>query len=379
MVRRDARRTGPGRGGVRAALTFRRREITVGLDIGTGFSKAAVIDHAGGASRLVRTAVTPNAPETAAGAAPDAALAADAIAAMLEREHIAAGEVVIGLGGPDVVSKRIEVARMAEQEARAVLPWEAEQHVPFDMDSVQLDFDIVDPDGDDHRMSVLLAAAKLELIESRVALLRRAGLQPAAIDAEAFALCNAFRVNHPGAMVGVTALVDIGSATTTVNVLDDGLPVLARDLRFGTATLLEALARDRGLTAERAASLLRAEVGSPDLADVSDFLADRTEPVTDGIRRSAKLLEMEDPGLGIARVYLCGGGATVPGLAETIADRIGVETRVGNAVARLEAGPDVVDDPGLQEVSPMLMLAVGLALRRPASARPPRKRKATTR
>lgn len=379
MVRRDAHRTPAGQRGVRAALRFRRRDLTVGLDIGTGFSKAAVIDHAGGASRLVQIAVTPNAPDAATRVAPDAALAADAVASLFTREHIEAEEVVIGLGGPHVVSKRIEVARMAEDEARAVLPWEAEQHVPFDMESVQLGFAIADPDGDDHRMSVLLAAAKLELIESRVSLLQRAGLRPAAIEAEAFALCNAFTVNHPEAMAGVTALVDIGAATTTVNVLDDGLPVLARDLQFGTATLLQELARDRGLTAERAASMLRREEGNPGVADVSDFLAGRAEPVAEGIKRSAKLLEMEDPGLGIARVYLCGGGASVPGLPEAIADLIGVETRVANAVERLEAGPDVVDDPALQDVSPMLMLAVGLALRRPVSARAPRSRRTTKR
>ncbi|WP_419950795.1 type IV pilus assembly protein PilM [Candidatus Palauibacter sp.] len=377
MLRKAGDGAAPGGRGVRTALRVRRREITVGLDIGRAFSKAAVIDHAGAAPRVVRIAVTPNAPDADAGVAPDSALVADAVASMFERERISADDVVIGLGGRDVVSKRIEVARMAEAEARAVLPWEAEQHVPFDMESVQLDFAIADPDGDDQRMSVLLAAAKLELIESRVALLRRAGLRPAAIDVEAFALYNAFEANHPEAMVGVTALVDIGVATTTVNVLDDGLPVLARDLRFGTATLLRELARDRGLTAERAASALRGETRNPETSDLADFLADRADPVVDGIERSAKLLETEDSGLGIARVYLCGGGAGVPGLPEIIAHRLGVETHVANAIARLEAGPDVADDPALQDASPMLMLAVGLALRRPAAARPPRNRKTT--
>ena len=358
--------------GVTAALRFGRREATIGLDIGSGFTKAAAIDHSRGVPRLVRVAIAPNAPNAPFGDAPASDLVAKAVASMFERERLGAGEVVIGLGGPDVVSKRIVVDRMDEDEARSVLPWEAEQHVPFDMESVQLDFVIADPEADTRRMNVLLAAARLALIESRVSLLRQAGLRPAMIDVDAFALRNAFEANHPAAMGGVAALVDIGAATTTVNVLEDGLPVLARDLRFGTGTLLRDLERDRGLAADRAAAVLRGDAESIGLTEFSDFLADRARPVAQGIARTAKLLEREDIGLGIARVYLCGGGAGIPGLPAVIAERLGVETRVANAVERLQAGSDVVDDPSLRELSPMLMLAVGLALRRPAAGRRPR-------
>ena len=373
MLRRDGQRTLRAGRGVKAALALRRRERTVGLDIGSGFTKAAVVDHSGGTPRLVRFAVTPNPPTPPQGEAPDPGPAADVIATMFEREGLSAGDVVIGLGGRDVVSKRIEVDRMDEDEARRVLPWEAEQHVPFDMESVQMDFVVVDPEADRRRMSVLLAAAKIEWIESRISLLRRAGLRPAVIDVDAYALHNAFEANHPDAMEGVAALVDIGTTTTTINVLEDGLPVLTRDLGFGTGTLLGDLERDHALTADRAASALRGEAGILPPSGLSDFLADRTAPVADGIERTAKLLEREDIGLGIARVYLCGGGAGIPGLAEVIGDRLGVETRIANAIERVQAGSDVVDEPSLRELSPMLMLAVGLALRRPAAARRPRR------
>ena len=372
MTRREGNGTPRWRRSVRGALHFRRREETVGLDIGSGWSKAAVIDHSGAAPRLIRIALTPTPPGAETGDAADPGPAAGAIASMFQREGIDGREVVIGVGGGDVVSKRIEVDRMPEREARAVLPWEAEQHVPFDMESVQLAFSIADPDGDGPRMTVLLAAARLGLIESRLALLRGAGLRPAAIDVESFALLNACEANHPQAMRGVTALVDVGAATTKVNVMEDGLPVLARDLPCGTDTLVDALRREAGHAADEAESVLRGEDGARGLDDLSEVLTSLAHPVAAGIERAARLLEREDVGLGIARIYLCGGGAGVAGLSRVVAGRLGIETRVANVVERLEAGPDVAEDPRLTAVSPLLMPAVGLALRRPEARRRPR-------
>ena len=131
--------------------------------------------------------------------------------------------------------------------------WEAEQHVPFDMESVELDFQILDPDADGLEMSVLLVAAKRELIESKTRMLTDAGLEPAIVDVEAFALHNAFEVNHPDAMNGVVGLVNIGHDVTNINILDDGVPLLTRDLTVGTRRFREDLQRERGLVRRRSA------------------------------------------------------------------------------------------------------------------------------
>src|SRR5258707_5989863 len=104
--------------------------------------------------------------------------------------------------------------RMKEGDAREVIRWEAEQHVPFDMANVELDFQILDPDAEGLQMNVLLVAAKRELVESRVGLLTEAGLDPSVIDVDAFAIHNAFELNHPDAMQGVVGLVNIGHEVT---------------------------------------------------------------------------------------------------------------------------------------------------------------------
>ncbi|WP_419163188.1 type IV pilus biogenesis protein PilM [Candidatus Palauibacter sp.] len=327
----------PASGGrVLSAIGFRSRRTTVGLDIGSGFNKAVVVDHARNAPRLARVAIAPNAEGTVvAGAIRDPDRVAESLASMFARGGIAQREVVIGVSGRDVMSKLIEVDRMDEEEARAAIPWEAEQHVPFDMEAVQLDFVITDPSGEGPTMTVLLAAAKRELIETRVSLLRRAGLIPVAVDVEALALHNALEANYPGAMQGVTGLVDVGAEATTVHVLADGVPVLARDLGIGTG----------GLS--------------------GDDVTPRAGRIANGIERAGAFVEAGGFGLGLARIFLCGGGVAASGLSDLLAQRLGVETHVANALERLDVGPDVADRTDLGDVAPMLMLSVGLALRRP--------------
>src|SRR5260370_6924510 len=110
--------------------------------------------------------------------------------------------------------------RMKEGDAREVIRWEAEQHVPFDMANVELDFQILDPDAVGLQMNVLLVAAKRGLVENRNGLLAEAGLEAAIVDLDAFAIHNAFELNHPAAIQGLVGLVNLGHELPNVNLLD---------------------------------------------------------------------------------------------------------------------------------------------------------------
>ena len=160
----------------------------------------------------------------------DPGIVAEAIQSALAAADVKGKQVVTAVGGRDVIIKKIQIERVKEQQARELMRWEAEQHVPFDMESVELDFQILDPDDDGVEMSVLLVAAKRELIESKLRVLTDAGLEPSMVDVDAFALHNAFEVNYPEAMRGIVALVNIGHDVTNINILDDGVPILTRDI-----------------------------------------------------------------------------------------------------------------------------------------------------
>src|SRR5258708_22642736 len=206
---------------------FGRKKSTVGLDMGSGLIKVAVIDHSRSEPELVRAGVVPLlADAIVEGEIMDPGIVAEAIQGALAQAEVKGTQVVTAVGGRDVIIKKIQIERVKEQQARELMRWEAEQHVPFDMDSVELDFQILDPQGDGVEMSVLLVAAKRELIESKIRILTDAGLDPALVDVDAFALHNAFEVNYPDAMQGVVALVNIDHDVTTINILDDGVPIL---------------------------------------------------------------------------------------------------------------------------------------------------------
>jgi type IV pilus assembly protein PilM len=260
-----------------------------------------------------------------------------------------------------VIIKKIAMDRMKETEAREVIRWEAEQHVPFDMDNVELDFQILDPVGEGLQMTVLLVAAKRELVDHKVALLADVGLTSTIIDVDAFALHNAFEINYPEAMHGVVGLVNIGHEVTNIYILDDGVPVLTRDIPVGTRRFREDLQRERGQSAEEAERMLQ---GGANSEIPEAFLQTRTEELAVGIERAGAFLQTASRSAGgISRIFLTGGGARIPRLSRALGDRLQIPVQLANPIEKLQVAEGVFDDMQVDEVAPLLMLPIGLALR----------------
>jgi len=343
---------------------FGRSTTTVGLDIGSGLIKLVVVSHRSGEPVLTKVAFTSVVNDAIVeGEVMDPAIVADAIRGLLATAGVKAKQVVTAVGGRDVIIKKIAMDRMKEAEAREVIRWEAEQHVPFDMDNVELDFQILDPAGDGLQMTVLLVAAKRELIETKLALLSEAGLEPGIIDVDAFALHNAFEVNYPEAMRGVVGLVNIGNETTNINILDDGVPVLTRDISIGTRRFREDLQRERGLSAEEADRLLQGNEPSDVL---EPFLESRGEELAVGIERAAAFLQSASRSGGIGRLFTTGGGSRIQRLNRVLGDRLRLPVTPANPLERLSVADGVFDALNVDEVAPLLMLPIGLALRKAA-------------
>ncbi|MEJ2237004.1 MAG: type IV pilus assembly protein PilM [Gemmatimonadales bacterium] len=337
-------------------------KTTVGLDIGSGFLKLVAIDHGKGEPQLSGVSVTPVlADAIVEGEIMDPGIVSDTIQGLFKSAGIKQKRVVVAVGGRDVIIKKIQVDRMKESEAYDVVRWEAQQHVPFDIEAVELDFQILDPEGEGLQMDVLLVAAKRDLVEDKVQLLTQAGLEGEIVDVDAFALHNAFGINHPEAMRGIVALLNIGHELTNVNVLDDGIPLLTRDLTVGTRKIREDLQRERGVSAEEAESMLKGFERSPEL---DPYVQARGEEISVGVERASAFLQSASREAGsIKRVFCCGGGARVPGLTDVLQQRLSMAVEVANPIQRLSVKDGVFDTVNLDEIAPLLMLATGLALR----------------
>ncbi|HTK48331.1 MAG TPA: type IV pilus assembly protein PilM [Gemmatimonadaceae bacterium] len=344
---------------------FGRKKTTVGLDIGSGLVKVAVVDHSRKQPELVRVAVVPLLADAIVdGEVMDPGIVAEAIQSALAAADVKTKQVVTAVGGRDVIIKKIQIERVKEQQARELMRWEAEQHVPFDMESVELDFQILDPQDDGVEMSVLLVAAKRELIESKLRILTDAGLEPCMVDVDAFALHNAFEINYPEAMRGIVALVNIGHDVTNINILDDGVPILTRDITVGTRRFREDLQRERGISADEAQQLLQGYDRSPHLDAV---LEGRGEEIAVGIERAAAFLASSSRSAGQVRaIYTCGGGARIPGLSDTLADRLRLSVQQANPLTNLTIRDGALDSLVTDEIASLLMLPIGLAMRQVA-------------
>ena len=341
---------------------FGRKRTTVGLDIGSGLIKMVVIDHSSGEPVLTKVAFASVVDDAIVeGEVVDTGIVTDTIKGLMSTAGVKTKKVATAVGGRDVIIKKVTMDRMKETEAREMIRWEAEQHVPFDMDSVELDFQILDPEGDGLQMTVLLVAAKRELVETKMTLLAEVGLEASIIDVDAFALHNAFELNYPDAQQGVVGLVNIGHETTNVNILDEGLPVLTRDIPVGTRRFREDMQRERGISAEEADQLLR---GFERNELLDPFLETRGEELAVGIERAAAFLQSASrSSAGLTRLYTTGGGSRVPGLNRVLADRLRMPVQLANPVERLQVADGVFDTMNIDEVAPLLMLPVGLALR----------------
>ena len=306
---------------------FARGQETVGLDIGSRCVKVVRVSHARGGPEVSRVGLRalPEPDEPVRAAAP----VVKAVAELFAEAGLKGRAVVTGVGGQDVIVKRIELRRMKAAELREVIRWEAEPHLPFDTAHLELDFQIL-ASGDP--MDVLLVAAKRDLVRSTVEVARAAGLAVEVVDVDGFALYNALAHNHPEAAEGVVVVADVGWETTTIVVVEDGVPAVARDIPAGVRSL-------------------------------GDTLQPTTDEIAVGLERAAAFLKTKSSDLGMGRIYLSGGGARIPGFAEALGRILNVETHVANPFERIPVRPDAFPDLDLEAVGPMLLLPVGLALR----------------
>jgi type IV pilus assembly protein PilM len=341
----------------------------VGLDIGSSSVKLVELAQKGrGGFELTHmgTAPVPN-EAIVQGAFLNSGAIVDAIREAVEKSKTRTKCVAAAVSGHSVIVKKVSLPQMTRAELEEQIRWEAEQYIPFDVNEVNLDFQILDERGEG-QMDVLLVAAKKDLIDDYVQVISEAGLTPVAIDVAAFAVENAFEMNYEGSASETVALVNIGAQTVNINVIANGSPSFTRDITTAGNQYTEEIQKALSISFEEAERVKLGGRGSQKSQDVvprevEEAMRTVSETVIGEISRSLDFYGATTAEGRIARVLISGGSARVAGLRNAFQERTGHRIEILNPLARM-VPTSRFDPEDLEDLAPSLGVAVGLALRR---------------
>jgi len=341
----------------------------VGLDIGSSAVKAVELKPAGKGFRVAAFGTEP-VPQDAIvdGAIVDSGAVADSIKRVFhQNKAFKAKDVCASLSGNAVIVKKITLPVMTESELGDSISWEAEQYIPFDIQDVNLDYQILDPGtGPDSRgsMEVLLVAAKKEKIGDCTAVISQSGRAPVIVDVDAFALQNAYEVNYGLENGHIVVLLNAGASAININILQGHQSVFTRDISIGGNAYTEAVQKELDLPFESAEALKKGiPVDGASFEEARPMLRAVTENVLLEIQKTFDFFKATASSEQIDRIMLSGGASRVDGFREMLHERIGAPVE-GFDPFRAVAwrGRKVGGDP--TEHAATAAVAVGLALRK---------------
>jgi type IV pilus assembly protein PilM len=289
----------------------------------------------------------------------------DAIRRAMARSGSKAKHAAAAVAGSAVITKVIPMgADLDEDDLESQVELEAVNYIPYPIEEVNLDFEVLGPmPGNPDVVQVLLAASRAENVEMRASALELGGLTAKVMDVEAFAVENAFGLLADSLNLrrdGLAALVDVGATMTTLNILRNGRSIYSREQVFGGKQLTDEVMRRYGLSYEEA-GLAKRQGGLPESYEI-EVLEPFKEALVQQISRLLQFFYAGSEFNRVDQVVLAGGCASIPGVAEMVEEQIGVPTVVANPLAHMTLGPRV-QAHALAQDAPALLIACGLALR----------------
>ncbi|MDP2044211.1 MAG: type IV pilus assembly protein PilM, partial [Candidatus Omnitrophota bacterium] len=324
--------------------------ISVGLDIGTQSIKCVKLKINGSAIELVTFDLEES--------------QLDPIEALKKIKYAQSANLVnISFCGSATVIRYVNFLRMSKPELKQALKFEAQKHIPFSLDEVNLDAEILIDSLPENKMLVLIAALKKEFVQQRLKSLEAAGLRPNIIDIDSLALVNAFNFNYPKVEVPEgksICLLNIGSTISNISIIDNGVPRLSRDIHSGGANFTKKLMDIFGIDFKAAEELKV----NPDPEKADKIKAGVESVLTNlagEIRTSFDYYDSQNTS-NVARIFLSGGASKLSGLKEMLAGFLGIEVESWDPFKQIKIS-DNLDAAKLNQFSSQFNVAVGLALR----------------
>ncbi len=339
----------------------------IGLDISSTAVKLLELGRSGDKIRVESYAVEPlPANSVVEKSISDVEAVGDAIKRAMKRSGTRCKHAAAAVAGSAVITKTISMpSNLTDDEMEQDIQNEADQYIPYPLEEVNLDFEVLgQSENDPDRVEVLLAASRSENVDVRVAAIELAGLKARVMDVEAYAMENVFQMLAPTmpdqGIDQTIAIIDVGATMTTLNVLHDLKTIYTREQVFGGKQLTEEIQRRYGLSYEEA-GMAKRQGGLPDNY-VPEVLEPFKEAMTQQVSRSLQFFFSSSQYSNVDHIILAGGSAMLPGIDEMIANKLGVHTSVANPFTNMTIASRVKAQ-SLSNDASSLVIACGLAMR----------------
>ncbi|MCE5232585.1 MAG: pilus assembly protein PilM [Mizugakiibacter sp.] len=338
----------------------------IGVDISSTAVKVLQLSQSGSRYRVEHYAVEPLPPNAVVEKnIVEIEAVGEAVRRALARSGAKTRYAVAAVAGSAVITKVIPMAAdLSEDDLEGQIHVEANQYIPYPIEEVSLDFEVMGPVKDNPDMvNVLLAASRTENVDMRVAALDLGGLVAKVMDVEAFAMENAFKLIADQLSVArdaVVAVVDVGATMTTLIVLKNQRTIYSREQVFGGKQLTDEVMRRYGLSYEEA-GMAKRQGGLPESYEI-EVLEPFKEAMVQQISRLLQFFFAGSEYSKVDQVVLAGGCAAIPGVSDMVEEQLGVPCCVANPLASMSLSPRV-QAQALAQDAPALMIACGLALR----------------
>ncbi len=348
-------------------MLFGKKKSVAGLDVGSSAIKMVELDGKMNSLNLVSLGFE-NLPDDTIvdGQIMELNTVSEVIQNICANHNITANQVVTGVSGHSVIIKNIVLPPMSKEELEESIDWHAEEHIPYDLADVSLDYQITAETSES--TSVLIAACKRERIDNIKQAIQLAGKQPVVIDVDTFALQNCYEVNYQPDESQIVTLLNIGASTMNVNIVQGTRSLFTRDITVGGSQFTDVLQRSLGISFQQAEAVKRGVMEAaqgveeksiePLMNDVTEIVALEIQKTFDFYRATT-----EDSEIVMQKILISGGGSKLKGLAEDLSRRLELPVEVLDPFRQIKVDTRKFDPDYLSEIMPEMAVAVGLAVR----------------
>ena len=348
-------------------MLFGKKKSVAGLDVGSSSIKMVQLDGKMNSLNLVGLGFE-NLPDDTIvdGQIMELNTVSEVINNICTNHQISANQVVTGVSGHSVIIKNIVLPPMSREELEESIDWHAEEHIPYDLSDVTLDYHVTAESAD--ATQVLIAACKRERIDNLKQSIQLSGRTPIVIDVDTFALQNCYEVNYQPDETQVVTLLNIGASTMNINIVQGTRSLFTRDITVGGSQFTDVLQKNLGISFQQAEAVKRGvSDGSEDIEEksIEPLMDNVMEMVTLEIQKTFDFYRAtsEDGGLAVQKILISGGGSKLAGLREGLATRLELPVEILDPFRQIKVDARKFDPDYLSEIMPEMAVAVGLALR----------------